>query len=869
MQMQLERLIGQVLDSKYHLDKLLGQGGMGAVFLATHLGTKRPVALKVIAPQFMANEEVGERFRREAEAAGRLRHPNVVNVTDFGVTAFEREKLAYLVMEYLDGASLGEMMKQRRQLPLPLVVDIVEQICLAIGNAHKLGIIHRDLKPDNILLQPDGRGGYNVKVLDFGLAKLRDVAEPDMESKPVQMSLTDTATKAVAQTTAHEQGRTTADIEAQTQLQPPNATEIEAATLLQPAVAMPEAQTRLVDTNTETATQIQPAVSTLNGNEADDEGATRIQTGDLQRTEQPAANPATALNNISVTSSASVELTRIGSILGTPLYMSPEQCRGEVLDSHSDIYSLAVIVYQMLAGEPPFSGTMTELMTKHCDAAPPSLKEKREDVPGSVAELISMALAKNPQERPATAEVFAAALHTTAETEAEVLQQAKASYYSAQRTFFMSALVIYLPCAVFSFALSSGFNEALSKPLAATVFYLFIFLLLLMATKWNTALCTLIVEKLRLAPNTPVQLKPLMRFFASRFTVIVGASARSFLHILWGLVKFIKPGMQAFVDNALVAPVAVMEKQPGASVLARSASLVRQLRLITLSFVLRDIGICLLSLVLFPSITVLMSYIFGGTRINPFTILMVPTIRNFIIIYCWVLLIMMHTVYAAVPLATLYFKALQAKGEIPATSGTKDWQSNTGKKANRLSKATLAWLIVPLLMIAFMVASWVINIGKVETSLPDAARSGRLETVKRLLGERKDVNDTIFGGTTALMFAAKEGQIEIIKALVAAGANIKQLDNDGDDALIYAAIDNRVEAMKELIRAGANVNLQNKKGNTALFSAALKGRTAAAQLLLTEGADPTITNKEGKSALAVAEEEGHAETAELLKAAGK
>src|SRR5215212_8089451 len=103
---KLAKLIGQVLDGKYHLDKLLGQGGMGAVFLATHLGTKRPVALKVIAPQFTSNEEVGERFRREAEAAGRLRHPNVVNVTDFGVTLSGEDQLAYLVMEYLDGHSL-------------------------------------------------------------------------------------------------------------------------------------------------------------------------------------------------------------------------------------------------------------------------------------------------------------------------------------------------------------------------------------------------------------------------------------------------------------------------------------------------------------------------------------------------------------------------------------------------------------------------------------------------------------------------------------------------------------------------------------------------------------------------------------------
>src|ERR1043166_5291331 len=128
----LAELPGQILDEKYHIEKQLGQGGMGAVYLATHLGTGRPVALKVITPQFMANEEFVERFKREAKAAGLLRHPNVVNVTDFGFTNFAGNRIAYLVMEYLNGANLGDLMKQQGQLPLSFVVDIVEQICLAL-----------------------------------------------------------------------------------------------------------------------------------------------------------------------------------------------------------------------------------------------------------------------------------------------------------------------------------------------------------------------------------------------------------------------------------------------------------------------------------------------------------------------------------------------------------------------------------------------------------------------------------------------------------------------------------------------------------------------------------------------------------------
>src|SRR6185503_4844594 len=170
----LAELVGQVLDNKYRIEKLLGQGGMGAVYLATHIGTTRPVALKLITPQFMTNAEFVERFKREAEAAGQLRHPNVVNVTDFGFANHDSQQLAYLVMEYLDGCTLRDVLNEDKALPLPWVVDIVDQVCSAIGEAHDRGIIHRDLKPDNIWLEPNRRGGYTVKVLDFGLAKLRD-----------------------------------------------------------------------------------------------------------------------------------------------------------------------------------------------------------------------------------------------------------------------------------------------------------------------------------------------------------------------------------------------------------------------------------------------------------------------------------------------------------------------------------------------------------------------------------------------------------------------------------------------------------------------------------------------------------------------
>src|SRR5690348_8541755 len=170
----VEEYVGEVLDDKYRLEHLLGKGGMGAVYLATHLGTERYVALKLISPQFMRNNEFVERFKREARAAGRLRHPNVVDVTDFGFASVKAGKVAYLVMEYLDGCTLGDVLAEEKRLPLEWVADILDQVCSAVHEAHQQGIIHRDLKPDNIWLEPNRLGGYRVKVLDFGIAKLRE-----------------------------------------------------------------------------------------------------------------------------------------------------------------------------------------------------------------------------------------------------------------------------------------------------------------------------------------------------------------------------------------------------------------------------------------------------------------------------------------------------------------------------------------------------------------------------------------------------------------------------------------------------------------------------------------------------------------------
>jgi eukaryotic-like serine/threonine-protein kinase len=166
--------VGQVLDGRYRVEELIGEGGMGRVFLAEHVDIGRRVAIKILHPVYGRMPDLVERFRREARAASRIGHPHIVDVTDSGTT---EDGSVYFVMEYLEGVELATVIDRDGALDVARALRITTQICRALSAAHAVGIIHRDLKPENIFLTVREGAADFVKVLDFGIAKSSEAEE--------------------------------------------------------------------------------------------------------------------------------------------------------------------------------------------------------------------------------------------------------------------------------------------------------------------------------------------------------------------------------------------------------------------------------------------------------------------------------------------------------------------------------------------------------------------------------------------------------------------------------------------------------------------------------------------------------------------
>jgi serine/threonine protein kinase len=566
---KLESYVGQVLDDKYRLEQLLGQGGMGAVYLATHLGTERYVALKLIAPQFMRNREFVERFKREARAAGRLRHPNVVDVTDFGFAQVKDGQVAYLVMEYLDGCTLGDVLAEEKTLSLEWTVDILEQVCSAVHEAHQLGIVHRDLKPDNIWLEPNRLGSYRVKVLDFGIAKLADVGVTPMgDNSEAALSDPSSAPSIAAMATKEVED----ELETTTLIRNNPAREINPAHKSSSASHSSFQTGQFLEADEEALTTEIPAAKAI--------GRHPARSTVAQASSQPEDNDGTLLFQSTQPGSSGTRhestaqpgpaLTRIGAIMGTPLYMSPEQCGGGSVDARTDIYSLGVIAYQMLAGETPFAGNTSAVMRAHLDEAPTSLRERAAKIPKRVAGVVMSSLAKEPAERPQTAFAFASALRGQAEGIGSLYRRAFSLYSEYFPKFLKLSLIAHLPVIVATILLSSllvadrmlssgGRFQKVAMISATAIAGLFQGVSYLVAAAVISGVTAVIVTQLSVAPLRPVELRSAFDVLKRRWKPFLKTMIRVTLRIVIGYILLVIPGLVISIRYALYAPVVLIE----------------------------------------------------------------------------------------------------------------------------------------------------------------------------------------------------------------------------------------------------------------------------------------------------------------------
>jgi serine/threonine-protein kinase len=274
-------LLGEpILDARYQLERRLGQGGMGVVFQARHIFLKTSHAIKVILPDLVGNDPMlVTRFRQEALAAAAIRHPNIIAVTDFGVV---RGTMPFLVMEFVNGKSLQDILAEEKKMSPERALEFTCAIGAGVSAAHRQNIVHRDLKPLNIMTQIGQPIGEGLKILDFGLAK--------------------------------------------------------------------------------------------------------IKSGELL---------------------GSFVQAKTSGLMGSPFYMAPEQWSDEEPDARADIYSMGIILYQMLSGDVPFKGnSIPAIMKKHLTQSPPSFQSVGVDVAPRIEAVVYHALEKDPADRIPTVDAF-------------------------------------------------------------------------------------------------------------------------------------------------------------------------------------------------------------------------------------------------------------------------------------------------------------------------------------------------------------------------------------------------------------------------------------------------------------------------------
>jgi serine/threonine protein kinase len=351
-----------ILDGKYRVDQRLGQGGMGVVYQVQHLGLHKTFALKLMANVdrvFLA------RFRAEAETLGKLKHPNIVDVTDFGIDTREGG-LPYLVMEYLEGSTLADCYRRLGRLPLERSLPIFESIAEAIDHAHEHGVLHLDLKPGNVFVSNESSRPI-VKILDFGLARFVD----DRPASRDRLA-----------------GQVQSPVRQATALSNP---ESEAG----PAGVRPEAENLCPECGSPRQVSTNP----------DDPCPVCLLRLGLV-SEAPPDSDSQSPDSVPLggkSTSDSFGVPGEPRCVGTVAYMAPEVLRGREATTASDIYSFGILIYEVLVGRPPFLGEASEIIAGHCTGAPPPAATLNSALPREVDDALLPAMAKTPSQRPRSA----------------------------------------------------------------------------------------------------------------------------------------------------------------------------------------------------------------------------------------------------------------------------------------------------------------------------------------------------------------------------------------------------------------------------------------------------------------------------------
>ncbi len=327
---EIDLLIGAVFAKKYRVIEKLGSGGMGAVYKAEHMLMGRTVALKLLHKYLAANASYLKRFRREAQVASKIVHPNAITLYDFGI----EDETPFLVMEFVGGQTLKSLLQTEGKLSASRVGNILRHIAGPLSEAHRLGIVHRDLKPDNILVTSSTNGVDTVRVLDFGIAKM---------------------------------------------------------------------------------------VGFVSGEKG-------------------------------------VVSTQTGVFMGTPQYMSPEQAMNKDVDSRSDLYSLGIILYEMITGEVPFvSDSAVELLFQHVHGEPKPLRQLKGDTAAikAINSVLLKALEKDPTKRYQTVEQLVAEYERIVESKIPVPISSRARTPSRLRPVAIGGAALGL-LALITFAALGG-----------------------------------------------------------------------------------------------------------------------------------------------------------------------------------------------------------------------------------------------------------------------------------------------------------------------------------------------------------------------------------------------------------------------------